>query len=132
MIAVLGGFIGQLYMKAQLSVKREMSNAKAPLIGIFNGAMSGLVSIRAYGAQDMFRKESRVRIDRYVRSARAFYNLNRWVRPFSIYNLIRLVDSLQITTRIDVISSLFTASLATYLLYGPNEVNPSNIGFSLK
>jgi ABC-type multidrug transport system fused ATPase/permease subunit len=27
LIAVLGGFVGQLYMKAQLSVKREMSNA---------------------------------------------------------------------------------------------------------
>lgn len=79
LLAVLGGFLGQIYMKAQLSVKREMSNAKAPVIGIFNGAVSGLVSIRAYGAQDMFRKESRTRIDRYVRSARAFYNLNRWV-----------------------------------------------------
>jgi ABC-type multidrug transport system fused ATPase/permease subunit len=81
LIAVLGGFVGQLYMKAQLSVKREMSNAKAPVIGIFNGAVSGLVSIRAYGSQDMFRKESRIRLDRYVRSARAFHNLNRWVRP---------------------------------------------------
>lgn len=79
-------------MKAQLSVKREMSNAKAPVIGIFNGAMSGLVSIRAYGAQDMFRKESRKRIDCYVRSARTFYNLNRWVCGSFSLELDRLND----------------------------------------
>lgn len=41
-IAVFGLWIGQVYMKAQLSVKREMSNAKAPVLGIFGGAISGL------------------------------------------------------------------------------------------
>ncbi len=32
-IGALGGWIGQIYMAAQLSVKREMSNAKAPVVG---------------------------------------------------------------------------------------------------
>jgi hypothetical protein len=41
-IAALGGWLGNVYMKAQLSVKREMSNAKAPVIGVFGGAISGL------------------------------------------------------------------------------------------
>lgn len=41
-IAAFGLWIGQVYMKAQLSVKREMSNAKAPVLGIFGGAISGL------------------------------------------------------------------------------------------
>lgn len=41
-IAVLGGYLGQIYMKAQLSVKREMSNAKSPVLGIFGGAIAGL------------------------------------------------------------------------------------------
>lgn len=35
-------------------------------------------SIRAYGAQDAFRKESYKRIDKYSRAARTFYNLNRY------------------------------------------------------
>jgi hypothetical protein len=60
--------LGQVYIKGQLAVKREMSTSKAPVIGIFNGAMSGLISIRAYGAQDMFREQSKIRIDRYVRA----------------------------------------------------------------
>jgi hypothetical protein len=37
-----GIMLGQVYMRAQLSVKREMANAKAPVLGILNGAISGL------------------------------------------------------------------------------------------
>lgn len=33
LITLLGGFFGQLFMKAQLPVKREMSNARAPILG---------------------------------------------------------------------------------------------------
>lgn len=38
----LGAFIAQMYMKATLSVKREMSNAKAPIIATVGGALAGL------------------------------------------------------------------------------------------
>ncbi|KAF8201224.1 P-loop containing nucleoside triphosphate hydrolase protein [Mycena galopus ATCC 62051] len=54
----LGGWCGRIYMAAQLSVKREMSNARAPVLA---------TSIRAYA------------INHYTRCARVFYNLNRWV-----------------------------------------------------
>lgn len=33
LVAVVGGWCGQVYMAAQLSVKRNMSNAKAPVLG---------------------------------------------------------------------------------------------------
>lgn len=33
LVAIVGGWIGQVYISAQLSVKREMSNAKAPVLG---------------------------------------------------------------------------------------------------
>lgn len=41
-ISLLGGWIGKVYMKAQLSVKREMSNAKAPVMGHVGAAVTGL------------------------------------------------------------------------------------------
>lgn len=41
-IAIIGGWLGNVYIKAQLSVKREMSNAKAPVLGILGGAIAGL------------------------------------------------------------------------------------------
>ncbi|EKM56944.1 uncharacterized protein PHACADRAFT_254352 [Phanerochaete carnosa HHB-10118-sp] len=111
-IAGFGGFLGQVYMKAQLSVKREMSTAKAPVLGVFGSAMAGLASIRAYHAQQTFRNMIHQRVDRYVRAARSFYNVNRWVG-----------------IRLDSLGQLFTASLAFYLVYGPLSSNPSLVGF---
>ncbi|KAI9434157.1 hypothetical protein H4582DRAFT_2081171 [Lactarius indigo] len=101
-IAFFGAWLGRIYMKAQIAIKREMSNAKAPVLGHFGASVAGLVSIRAYGAQLAFRKESYRRIDRWI-------------------NL-----------RIDVLGGLFAASLAAYLIYVPNERSlPSDTGFSL-
>ncbi|KAH9016815.1 P-loop containing nucleoside triphosphate hydrolase protein, partial [Lactarius pseudohatsudake] len=114
-IAVLGAWLGRIYMKAQIAIKREMSNAKAPVLGHFGASVAGLTSIRAYGAQIAFREESYRRIDKYSRANRSFWNMNRWI------NL-----------RIDFLGGLFAASLAAYLIYVPNERSlPSDTGFSL-
>ncbi|KAH7097832.1 ATP-binding cassette transporter [Auriculariales sp. MPI-PUGE-AT-0066] len=78
-VTCIGWWCGQLYIASQLSVKREMSNARAPVLGHFGAAIHGLVSIRAYGAEDAFKHESMKRIDKYTRAARSFYNLNRWI-----------------------------------------------------
>ncbi|KAI0052513.1 P-loop containing nucleoside triphosphate hydrolase protein [Auriscalpium vulgare] len=115
-VFALGGWCGQIYMRAQIAVKREMSNAKAPVLGHFGAAIAGLTSIRAYGAQAAFREESYKRIDRYTRSARTFYNLNRWV-----------------SLRIDTLGGVFASALGAWLIYGPkgSTALPSNTGFSL-
>ncbi|KAF8883986.1 P-loop containing nucleoside triphosphate hydrolase protein [Infundibulicybe gibba] len=112
-VALMGGWCGQIYMAAQLPVKREMSNAKAPVLGHFGAAMSGLTSIRAYGAQASFIEESLNRINRYTRVARTSWNLNRWV-----------------CVRIDSMGGLFSAALAGYLVYFQSH-SASNTGFSL-
>ena len=39
---VFGGGFSYIYMRAQMSVKREMSNAQAPVLGHFSGAIAGL------------------------------------------------------------------------------------------
>ncbi|KAF8256886.1 ABC transporter type 1, transmembrane domain-containing protein [Lactarius quietus] len=114
-IAMLGGWLGRVYMNAQIAIKREMSNAKAPVLGHFGTSVAGLTSIRAYGAQLAFREESYRRIDRYTKAGRAFYNMNRWI------NL-----------RVDFLGGLFSAGLAAYLIYVPRERSlPSDVGFSL-
>jgi len=112
-LAALGGYFGHVYLKAQLSVKREMSNARAPVLAHFNAAIAGLVSIRAYGAQAHFQAESIVRVDKFSRTARTFNDLNRWI-----------------SIRLDVLGSLFTAALATYLVYG-SRTSAANTGFAL-
>ena len=47
-VAVLGGICGQIYMRGQLSVKREMSNARAPVLSHFGAAMAGLSEYSIY------------------------------------------------------------------------------------
>ena len=75
--------------------------------------MHVLVSIRAYGAETAFKKESVKRIDHYVKISRINYDLNRWV-----------------SIRLDALGAIFTASLAAYLTYG-SKASASNAGFSL-
>ncbi|KAI0705524.1 P-loop containing nucleoside triphosphate hydrolase protein [Earliella scabrosa] len=113
LVAALGGWISHLYMRAQLSVKRELSNARAPVLGHFGSAISGLVSIRAYGAQEAFKKESYLRMDRYTRAGVAYDALNRWV-----------------TIRVDILGCTLSAALAAYLTYGA-RLSASNAGFAL-
>lgn len=112
LVSILGGWCGQIYMKSQLSVKREMSNNRAPVLGHVGAAMAGLsafsdlplmipfltivtASIRAYGAQQAFTLESYRRIDRYSRPARTFFNLNRHVfLRASLICVLNLIDEL--------------------------------------
>ncbi|KAJ6559886.1 P-loop containing nucleoside triphosphate hydrolase protein [Mycena capillaripes] len=111
--AVIGGTLGQLFIKAQLSVKRESSNAKAPVLGHFGAAIAGLTSIRAYGAQGPFIEESLKRINKYTRAARILSNLDRWVG-----------------IRLAAVANILSAILATYLVYFVHT-RANNVGFSL-
>ncbi|KAH8086646.1 hypothetical protein BXZ70DRAFT_549376 [Cristinia sonorae] len=113
LIAVIGGWCGQIYIKGQLSIKREMSNARAPVLSHFGAAMNGLVSIRAYGAEQQFKQRSYERIDRFTSAGRTFYNLNRWV-----------------CIRIEFLGGAFAAGIAAYLVYTPG-VSASNTGFAM-
>ncbi|KAF9243723.1 hypothetical protein BU15DRAFT_71850 [Melanogaster broomeanus] len=113
LVGIVGHWLGRTYMKAQIAVKREMSIAKAPVVGHFHAAITGLTSIRAYGAQKSFQESSLNRLDRYTKTGRVFYNLNRWV-----------------SVRLELVGALFTTALATYLVYGRSR-DASNVGFSL-
>ncbi|KAJ7818819.1 hypothetical protein B0H13DRAFT_2242056 [Mycena leptocephala] len=116
-VGAMGAWVGQIYIASQLPVKRLMSNTRAPVLAHFGAAITGLgtklpsslgdLSIRAFGAQSKFTTESLARIDRYTRAARNFYNLNRWV-----------------SIRVDILGALFSAGLATYLVY----IKPSSAG----
>ncbi|KAJ7581129.1 P-loop containing nucleoside triphosphate hydrolase protein [Mycena floridula] len=99
-VSAVGYFWGQVYMAAQLAIKREMSNAKSPILAHFGAAMAGLVSLRAYGAQNAFIEEAFVRTNKYIRAGRPFQNLICWI-----------------SLRLDCLGGLFTALLATYMLY---------------
>ncbi|KAJ7700789.1 P-loop containing nucleoside triphosphate hydrolase protein [Mycena rosella] len=112
-LLLAGGWVGNLYRKAQLSVKREMSNARAPVLGHFGAAIDGLISIRAYGAQEAFIDVSLKHINYYTRTARTFQLLGRWVG-----------------IRLDTLGTVFTGLLAVYMVYFQDH-GSSDVGFSL-
>ncbi|CAE7138909.1 unnamed protein product [Rhizoctonia solani] len=114
-IILAGGFgMGHIYIRSQLSIKREMSNARSPLFSHFGVALAGITSIRAYGAEDQFKNEVMKRVDKYTRASRTFYNLNRWI-----------------SFRMDALGGLFASGLAAYLVYVGSSPEASNTGFSL-
>ncbi|KAH9851409.1 multidrug resistance-associated ABC transporter [Lenzites betulinus] len=112
-IGAAGALLGRIYMKAQICVKREMSNTRAPVLGHFSSAIAGLVSIRAYGAQEQFKTESYLRVDKYSRSSFTYNGLNRWI-----------------SVRVDAMGVMLSVILAAYLVYGPH-ISASNAGFAM-
>ena len=72
-----------------------------------------VVSIRAYGAQDAFRREAYARMDRYTRASLVFAALNRWV-----------------VIRVNVLGTALSAALAWYLTYVA-DIRAADAGFSL-
>ncbi|KAL0579466.1 hypothetical protein V5O48_002572 [Marasmius crinis-equi] len=112
-IAMLGLIFGQIYIKAQMQIKRLMSNVRAPVVGHVGSAIAGLASIRAYGDEERVIQQSMDRIDRFTRVATVFWVLNRWIGA-----------------RMDVLAGLFASGLAAYLVYGEGR-SASNTGFAL-
>lgn len=47
-IGAVGSWLGQVYIKAQLAIKRELSNARAPVLGHVGTAVNG-IGTRFYG-----------------------------------------------------------------------------------
>ncbi|KAH9929009.1 multidrug resistance-associated ABC transporter [Epithele typhae] len=113
LFAAISSTFSRSYMRAELPIKREMSNAQAPVLGHFSGAMAGLVSIRAYGAQEAFKLESYRRLDYYSRAAFPFNALTRWI-----------------TVRVNLLGIVLTTALATYLTYVAS-IGAASTGFSM-
>ncbi|CDO74329.1 hypothetical protein BN946_scf184850.g1 [Trametes cinnabarina] len=112
-VSLVSALCAHVFVKVQLSVTRELSNAKAPVLAHFGAAVSGITSVRAYGAQEAFKAEAYRRIDKYTRVNITYWNVNRWIG-----------------SRIDLIALLFATGLATYLTYA-SDLSASNTGFSL-
>jgi ABC-type multidrug transport system fused ATPase/permease subunit len=111
---VLGLLLGEFYIKAQLSIKREMSNAKTPVYTHFSAASHGLVSIRAYGAEERLKTQLGDKADVYTATATVFYDVNRWI-----------------SVRIDLLGALFAAILSACLVYGPKRLDVFILGFAI-
>ncbi|KZT60640.1 P-loop containing nucleoside triphosphate hydrolase protein [Calocera cornea HHB12733] len=113
-ILAIGLAIGQIYIHAQMCIRRLRTNWRSPLFNHLGASVSGLISVRAYGSDEAFKAELRKRADAYARPSRTFFNLAKWM-----------------STRTDLLRAMFCAGLAAYLLYVRHNVGASATGFSL-
>ncbi|ODQ52786.1 hypothetical protein SAICODRAFT_80947 [Saitoella complicata NRRL Y-17804] len=112
-VTVIGYFIGEMYIKAQVAVKRIVSITESPLFSHFGDTILGAITIRAFGAQERFSQENMRRIDAHTRPLETLYNVNRWV-----------------CVRADAVGSL-VAFTAGFLALANGKVSPGLVGFSL-
>jgi hypothetical protein len=150
--ALVGGFVAQYFVQAQLAVKRELSVATAPILATFSSSVSGLgtslqsvqlrsspiahnhpitASIRAYGFQGLVRQELMNRTDRYTSASRTFNTLDKYEVVFLGHFAPRLNCRRWVGIRVDAIGTVFILAVTSYLVYGAASVTPAKIGFAL-
>ncbi|TDL15052.1 P-loop containing nucleoside triphosphate hydrolase protein [Rickenella mellea] len=112
-MVILGGWLGIVYLKAQLSIRREMSNAKSPVMSQVGQTLVGLPSIRAYGAEGRFRSVLRTRQDVYTRAALTYFTINRWIG-----------------IRAEGLGAMFSTVVTAYLVYG-TKARAGSVGLTL-
>ncbi|PWW78291.1 P-loop containing nucleoside triphosphate hydrolase protein [Tuber magnatum] len=79
LVSFIGITCGELYVRAQIGVKRIISVKESPLISHFGDTISGIVTIRAFSCQERFREENIKKIDDFTQPNEVNYNLNRWI-----------------------------------------------------
>lgn len=145
-VAISGIYVGNLYLRAQLSIKREMrcvlmhvdhnlrltlafSNARSPLLAHFSAAIHGLGTLLSFSLLYMLNLHQ-VSIRAYgaqrAFSEESYKRIDHYSRTArTSWTINRWVGF-----RIDTLGAVFTSALALYLVYG-SSVSAANTGFSL-
>jgi hypothetical protein len=140
---------GNVYITAQMPFKRHRSIHRSPIWSNLGAVLGGIgkssvlfpslvidtpqVSVRAYGAQEMFREISHRRIDSYARISRPYWDLNRSVLTPCIFSLKSLlIDRLRrwLGFRLELLGGFFAGTVAMFLIYS-GRFTASTVGFTL-
>ena len=126
----LGGFLGHVYLRTSLCIRREMSNLKGPMVSQVTTSLAALralftlqyfllangwtlASIRAYGLQGFFRAALNEKVNRYIRASLTLYDVNRWIG-----------------FRIELLGALFAGVVSAYFVYG-STMQAGYVGLTL-
>ncbi|KAH1469916.1 hypothetical protein KXV58_001812 [Aspergillus fumigatus] len=79
-VCTIGFLIGEMYTRAQISIKRLCSINYSPIFSHFTDSLAGMTVIRAReGMTGVFQRLLAEKLAVHARSAEAQYNCNRWV-----------------------------------------------------
>ncbi|KAI0672201.1 multidrug resistance-associated ABC transporter [Trametes maxima] len=78
--------LGYLYRRASIAylntardVQRMESNARSPIFANFGEMLEGIVTVRAFGAEQRFLEDLYTRVDLMLRMWYTFWQMNRWL-----------------------------------------------------
>ncbi|KAI9339377.1 P-loop containing nucleoside triphosphate hydrolase protein [Obelidium mucronatum] len=71
-------FVSSRFLTCQREMKRLDSITRSPIYSMFSETLVGVSTIRAYAAQDRFKKENLTRVDTNHRAFYYMYGANRW------------------------------------------------------
>ncbi|KAI0270713.1 P-loop containing nucleoside triphosphate hydrolase protein [Gloeopeniophorella convolvens] len=112
-VSLMGMGVGRIYIVAQRAIKRQQSVAKSPVMSLVGVTLAGLPSVRAYGAENMFREQLISRSNMYIHLSHNGFDVNRWL-----------------DIRMEALGSIFAAVVASGVVYG-GILNGAYAGFAL-
>ncbi|KAM0755443.1 P-loop containing nucleoside triphosphate hydrolase protein [Meredithblackwellia eburnea MCA 4105] len=71
--------MGVGYVKTSRDIRRMMSNSRSPIFAGFGETLAGIVTIRAFSAENRFQQRLFARVDAFVKMDWCFWMLNRLV-----------------------------------------------------
>ncbi|KAL0466905.1 ATP-dependent bile acid permease [Neurospora intermedia] len=113
-ITILYVFLGAFYLHASRDLKRLESVQRSPLFQQFGETLSGVVTIRAYGAERRFIRENFAKINAQIRPFIYLWAANRWL-----------------AFRTDVLGDLVAFSAGVFVILSLGKIDPGSAGISL-
>ncbi|KAH8821639.1 hypothetical protein F5884DRAFT_660859 [Xylogone sp. PMI_703] len=113
-ISALYFFVGKFYLRSSRDLKRLESVQRSPLFQQFGETLSGITTIRAYGAERRFIMDNMAKVNTYNRPYIYLWAANRWL-----------------AFRIDVIGDLVAFFAGAFVIYGIGSVDAGSAGLSL-
>lgn len=113
-ISALYFFVGKFYLRSSRDLKRLESVQRSPLFQQFGETLTGITTIRAYGAERRFILDNMAKVNTYNRPYIYLWAANRWL-----------------AFRIDVIGDLVAFFAGAFVIYGIGVVDAGSAGLSL-
>eukprot|EP00455_Lapot_gusevi_P053824 TRINITY_DN848_c0_g1_i5.p1 TRINITY_DN848_c0_g1~~TRINITY_DN848_c0_g1_i5.p1 ORF type:complete len:1312 (-),score=307.44 TRINITY_DN848_c0_g1_i5:62-3997(-) len=107
-------FIRRKFLLASREVKRIDAMTRSPIYALFSSTLNGLMTVRAFGVQEVFAHKFLTVMDANTRAFHAFQYINRW---FGF--------------RLDMISCCVTLATCYAAVAVRNSISPSVAGLSL-
>ncbi|KAK3596927.1 hypothetical protein CHS0354_002489 [Potamilus streckersoni] len=106
--------VQRFYIKTARQLRRLQSNTRSLVISHFSETISGAVTIRAFGIQKEFNRESELRVDTNHKIQLAANSSTRWL-----------------AVRLEILGAVVVVAAGTFAVFGRETLNGAIVGLSI-